>query len=186
LSAIFQTSAVLLAGTACVGVIWWIQNIYSSLSLVDQSIQKSEGEVPVEPSELNLVEVGTGQKAERTLGSSLANSTGQTVFVAGAITKTVYNLLRDWLPSRAALNVLVNPVYADRILLNEIKNRFANSVRETDQLTGGGVTVFKIGNNSLFMLLKENNAIVMTTDPKTIEKLNSKNAEYWSKAKPYR
>ena len=84
------------------------------------------------------------------------------------------------------MNVLVNPVYADRILLNEIKNRFANSVRETDQLTGGGVTVFKIGNSSLFMLLKENNAIVMTTDPKTIEKLYSKNAEYWSRAKPYR
>ena len=81
---------------------------------------------------------------------------------------------------------MVNPIYADQILLNEIKNRFANSVRETDELTGGGVTIFKIGSDSLFMLLKENNAIVMTTDDYTINTLNNKNNEYWGRAKPYR
>ncbi|MBE0634116.1 hypothetical protein IH574_06050, partial [Candidatus Bathyarchaeota archaeon] len=182
----FQTSGFIVGGTAVFGLLWWIKSIYDSYSLIDISIEKTQEDMNVDTSKLKLVEIGTGQKAERTLGASLANSTGQTVFLAGAITKTVYNLLRDWLPQRASLNVLVNPIWADQILLNEIKNRYANSVRETDELTSGGVTVFKIGADSLFMLLKENNAIVMTTDPETISILNSKNNDYWSRAKPYR
>ena len=186
MSTLFQTSAILVAGTAISGLVWWIKSIYESSSLVDISLDKTNEEIDVNPSDLKIVEVGTGQKAERLLGANLANSAGQTVFIAGAITKTVYNLLRDWLPTRATLNVLVNPLYADQILLNEISNRFANSVRETDKLTGGGVTVFKIGARSLFMLLKDNNAIVMTTDANTINILNSKNNEYWRNAKPYR
>jgi len=186
MSTLFQTAGYVVGGGAIFGLVWWIKSIYDSYSLIDISIEKTENEISVNASNLKLVEVGTGQKAERTLGASLANSSGQTVFVAGAITKTVYNLLRDWLPPRTTLNVLVNPIYADQILLNEIKNRFANSVRETDELTGGGVTVFKIGSDSLFMLLKENNAIVMTTDDYTINTLNSKNNEYWSRAKSYR
>lgn len=186
MSALFQTSGFIVGGTAVFGLVWWIKSIYDSYSLIDISIEKTQEDMNVDTSKLKLVEIGTGQKAERTLGASLANSTGQTVFLAGAITKTVYNLLRDWLPQRASLNVLVNPIWADQILLNEIKNRYANSVRETDELTSGGVTVFKIGADSLFMLLKENNAIVMTTDPETISILNSKNNDYWSRAKPYR
>jgi hypothetical protein len=186
MSALFQASGFIVGGGALLGLVWWIKSIYDSYSLIDISVEETDREINIEASSLKLVEVGTGQKAERTLGASLANSTGQTVFVAGAITKTVYNLLRDWLPQRSTLNVLVNPVYADQILLNEIKNRFANSVRETDELTGGGVTVFKIGSDSLFMLLKENNAIVLTRDVNTINTLNSKNNEYWSRAKPYR
>ncbi|TFH17261.1 hypothetical protein E4H04_05305 [Candidatus Bathyarchaeota archaeon] len=186
MSALFQTSGFIVGGTAVFGLLWWIKSIYDSYSLIDISIEKTQEDMNVDTSKLKLVEIGTGQKAERTLGASLANSTGQTVFLAGAITKTVYNLLRDWLPQRASLNVLVNPIWADQILLNEIKNRYANSVRETDELTSGGVTVFKIGADSLFMLLKENNAIVMTTDPETISILNSKNNDYWSRAKPYR
>jgi len=183
---IFDTSSYVVAGSAIFGLVWWIKSIYDSYSLIDISIEKTQENINVDASQLKLIEIGTGQKAERTLGASLANSTGRTIFLAGAITKTVYNLLRDWLPQRASLNVLVNPIYADQIMLNEIKNRYANSVRETDELTGGGVTVFKIGNESLFMLLKENNAIVMTTDPETISILNSKNNDYWSRAKPYR
>lgn len=186
MSTIFQASGYIVGGGAVFGLLWWIKSIYDSYSLIDISIEETEREINVDTSSLKLIEVGTGQKAERTLGASLANSSGQTVFIAGAITKTVYNLLRDWLPPRTTLNVLVNPIYADQILLNEIKNRFANSVRETDELTGGGVTVFKIGSDSLFMLLKGNNAIVMTTDDYTINTLNSKNNEYWSRAKPYR
>lgn len=186
MSTFFQTAGYVVGGGAIFGLVWWIKSIYDSYSLIDISIEKTENEISVNALNLKLVEVGTGQKAERTLGASLANSSGQTVFVAGAITKTVYNLLRDWLPPRTTLNVLVNPIYADQILLNEIKNRFANSVRETDELTGGGITVFKIGSDSLFMLLKENNAIVMTTDDYTINTLNSKNNEYWSRAKSYR
>jgi hypothetical protein len=176
----------MVGASAVFGLIWWIKSIYDSYSLIDISVEKTATETDVDSSKLKLIEVGTGQRAERTLGASLANSRGQTVFVAGAITKTVYNLLREWLPPRTTLNVLVNPIYADQILLNEIKNRYANSVRETEELTGGGVTVFKIGSDSLFMLLKENNAIVMTSDDYTINILNSKNNEYWSRARPYR
>lgn len=186
MSLIFYSSSYLVAGAAFYGLIWWIKSIYDSYSLIDISVEKTITEKEVDSSKLELVEVGTGQKAERTLGASLANSRGKTVFVAGAITKTVYNLLRDWLPPRTSLNVLVNPIYADQILLNEIRNRYANSVRETNELTSGGVTIFKIGSDSLFMLLKENNAIVMTTDDYTINTLNSKNNEYWSRAKSYR
>jgi hypothetical protein len=186
MSELFRASGFIVGGGAIVGLLWWIKSIYDSYSFIETSIEETDKTVNIDTSDLKLVEVGTGQKAERTLGVSLANSSGQTVFLVGAITKTVYNLLRDWLPQRTTLNVLVNPIFADQILLNEIKNRFANSVRETDELTGGGVTVFKIGSDSLFMLLKENNAIVMTTDPYTINTLNSKNNEYWSRAKPYR
>ena len=186
MSLLFQTSSFLVVGTAISGLIWWIKSIYETSSLVNISLDETGEEIEVNPSDLKLVEVGTGQKAERLLGANLANSAGQTVFISGAITKTVYNLLRDWLSSRATLNVLVNPMYADQILLNEISNRFANSVRETNELTGGGVTVFKIGTNSLFMLLKQNNAIVMTSDANTINILNSKNIEYWRNAKSYR
>jgi hypothetical protein len=185
-SALFQSSAILVAGTAVTGLLWWIKSIYESTSLVDMGLNTTSEKIDVNASDLKIVEIGTGQKAERLLGANLANSAGQTVFIAGAITKTVYNLLRDWLPSRATLNVLVNPVYADQILLNEISNRFANSVRATGELTGGGVTVFKIGTSSFFMLLKENNAIVMTTDENTINILNSQNIDYWSRAKSYR
>jgi hypothetical protein len=184
-SFLFQTSALLVSGITFAGLVWWIKSIVDVSRRIEKEITDTSESLPVEQNKLVLNEVGTGQKAERLLGASLAGATEE-VFLSGAITKTVYNLIRDWLPYRCTLHVLVNPQFSDRILLKEIQDRFAVAVRETDKITSGGVTIFKIDNSSLFMLMKENNAIVMTTDSFTINAIYIKNAEFWRGAKPYR
>jgi len=168
------------------GIFWWGMEIWG-LSREEQS-EEYFADTPGGEAELDtqqLIDLGTGPMAEEQLASTLA-STRQTVFIAGAITRTVYTLVRDYVPWGKGLEILANPKLGGAVQLYDLKTKLAAVVKETDEITAALITIFSIDGEYAYLMRAENNAIVASGNREVAAQLTANARSQWTRARTYR
>jgi hypothetical protein len=170
------------------GVAWYgwdlLSSVKSERSADYLSIPATKQKVSLEETQQDLIDRGTGPMAEEELASKIANSRIG-VFVAGALSQTVYLILRDYLPHGRRLEVLVNPALGGQMYLYYITTNLSAIVRETDEIKATPITVFYIDGESTLLLRKANNAVFVSRTREVAQTLAAPNLTLWQKARPY-
>jgi hypothetical protein len=185
MSAIAQISAGALAIVTASGIAWWIYDLRGNIAKEKQPLEALETKgTPQQIGPAELIDLGTGPMAEEVLGSKIANAR-TIVFVAGAMTSTVYSLIRNYLPPNVALEVLVNPALGGRVHLYNIATRYACRIRASDEIVRDLVTVFNVDGEMVLILRKENNGVLIAQAKSAAENLTAQNRAIWNRAKAY-
>ncbi len=126
------------------GVGWYASTIITASKEIDDPLRSiAVLEVQKDLQEDDLIDIGTGQQAEEKLGSELSNSR-DLVLISGAVNTTVFSLIRNYLPSRVVLQVLVNPKFSKPMYLSRIASTYSGKVRSTEKILSDDITIFFI------------------------------------------
>lgn len=164
------------------GVAWWAYDLIKSRS--EEESEEYAPEEVGEASQEDAINHGTGPMAEQQLASRIANAQ-HSVFVAGAITRTVYTLLRDYMPHGMRLEVLANPKLGGRVQLFELRTKLSARIKQTEEITGASWAFFNIDGEYTIMLRIKNNAVLMSRDRDAARRLIATNRNQWVNAKDY-
>jgi hypothetical protein len=165
------------------GLAWYVHDILTFESETEDDVFNA---VPVENRETkasDLITIGTGTKAEQSLGAEIYNGRSA-VFVSGGINRTIYNLLRSYMRPDTSLEILFNPELGGNVQISDLKSRFMCDVKSTNQIKGDGMTMFNIDGDSVYMIRNSNNAIIKL-EGDTKEEATYHNRDMWAQGDYY-
>lgn len=165
------------------GIGWYVRDILSVEAETHEDVFEA---VPVENREASkndLIQIGTGNKAELMLGSEI-HSGRSAIFVSGAINNTVYTLLRSFMRYDTRLELLFNPMFGGNVEVADLDSRFMADVKETSLITGDGLTLLNIDGDKVFMIRHTNNAIIKI-EGDTMDEAMMHNRNMWAQASSY-